>query len=95
MRTARAGRECEAELIGVEKKGVGVVDLEHLFLPVQSVLLLGKSVDETIAEGHAQCLVFTPSRFNLVSVGVLVFLLSALILVLVTGTVSGRGHGKA
>jgi hypothetical protein len=82
VRAAGAGRVGQAELVGVEEQGVGIVNLQNLLLPIQSVLLLREGVDKSVAQGAGKGSVLPLSRLDLVGMRVLVFLHLALVLIL-------------
>lgn len=85
VRAAGAGRVGDAELVGIQEQSVGVVDLQDLFLPVQSVLLLCEGVDEAVSEGASQGAVLSFGRLRLVSVNILVFSNLSIVFVLLKG----------
>lgn len=82
MCTTGTGGVGQAELIGVEQQGTGVVDLEDLLLSIETILLLCEGIDQAVAEGAGQSTVFALRRFDFVGVGILVLLNFSFVLVL-------------
>lgn len=74
MCTARTGRVCKAELIGVEQKRVRVVDFQDLLFAVEAILLLRESVDQAVAKRAGKCAVLSLSCLDFVDVCILVLL---------------------
>ncbi|KAH6607976.1 hypothetical protein Trco_004289 [Trichoderma cornu-damae] len=65
---AGAGGVGQAELVGIEQQGVGVVNLQHFLFPVQAVLLLREAVDQPVAERLGQGSVLPPGRLDLLEI---------------------------
>lgn len=97
MGAAGAGGVGDAELIRVEKQGVGVVDFKDLLFTIESVLLLGECVDETVAEGGGQgsVLAFGGLDFVIVDILVLANLAFILILYIISYAVDKLREGRA
>lgn len=86
----RARGISETELVGIKQQGVGIVYLQDLLLPIQSVLLLRQGIDQAITQGICQGAVLALGRLDLVGMGILVFLDFSLVFVLVEVLVSNR-----
>lgn len=83
MGTTRTAWICQTELVGIQQKGVGVVDLQDFLFAVQSVLFVRQGIDKSIAQGVCEGSVFTLGSFDFVCVSIFVLLYFSLIFVLV------------
>lgn len=72
----------DAELVGVQKHGVAIRDIELLLLTLQSVRALLNAGLETFANGLCESFVFLLGDLDFVVVGILDVVLAVLVLVL-------------
>lgn len=74
MVAARRAGVGQAELIGIQEQGVGVIDLEDFLLTIEPVLLLCEGIDESVAERIREGPVFAPGCLDLVGMCIFIFL---------------------